>query len=118
MAIFTTHLLDGSSGLHACGVPLTLTCLSSGSSPPTLLFSCETDSSGRFERELDLTDFFSDSAYELVIRSGDYWSSRSGLGSSNFMNEIIFRFAMTDSSARYHLPVIMSPHSYSCWWSS
>jgi 5-hydroxyisourate hydrolase len=34
------------------------------------------------------------------------------------MTEIVLRFAMPDPASRYHMPVILSPHGYSVWWSS
>jgi 5-hydroxyisourate hydrolase len=34
------------------------------------------------------------------------------------MREIVLRFEMPDPSAQYHMPVILSPNSYSAWWSS
>jgi len=38
--------------------------------------------------------------------------------SVQILEEIVIRFTMLDPEARYHIPVIMSPNSYSCWWSS
>jgi 5-hydroxyisourate hydrolase len=36
----------------------------------------------------------------------------------HILDEIVIRFAMPDADAKYHIPIIMSPNSYSCWWSS
>ena len=36
----------------------------------------------------------------------------------NVVATIVIRFAITDNHKRYHLPVMLSPHSYSAWWSS
>ena len=33
------------------------------------------------------------------------------------MAEVVVRFSMADITARYHIPVILSPNSYSIWWS-
>jgi 5-hydroxyisourate hydrolase len=54
----------------------------------------------------------------MAIASGTYFQAlklpRTGM---QIVEEIVIRFSMPDPGARYHIPVIMSPNSYSCWWS-
>ena len=36
---------------------------------------------------------------------------------ARIMPEVVFRLRLPDPDARYHVPVIVSPHGYSVWWS-
>jgi 5-hydroxyisourate hydrolase len=55
----------------------------------------------------------------MVIASGAYFKTanlpRSG---AQILDEIVVRFTTPDPDSRYHIPVIMAPNSYSCWWSA
>ena len=33
------------------------------------------------------------------------------------MPVVVFRLRLSDPDARYHVPLIASPHGYSVWWS-
>ena len=55
----------------------------------------------------------------MLIASGAYFEGQVlPRESVQILEEIVIRFTMLDPEARYHIPVIMSPNSYSCWWSS
>jgi 5-hydroxyisourate hydrolase len=55
----------------------------------------------------------------MVIASGAYFKTanlpRSG---AQILDEIVVRFTTPDPDSSYHIPVIMAPNSYSCWWSA
>jgi 5-hydroxyisourate hydrolase len=55
----------------------------------------------------------------MVIASGAYFKQadlpRSG---AQILEEIVVRFTTLDPDCSYHIPVIMAPNSYSCWWSA
>jgi 5-hydroxyisourate hydrolase len=55
----------------------------------------------------------------MVIASGAYFRAtnlpRSG---AQILDEIVVRFTTPDPDSSYHIPVIMAPNSYSCWWSA
>jgi 5-hydroxyisourate hydrolase len=53
-----------------------------------------------------------------VFATGAYWQARDiARSGAQIMDEVVVRFVMTDAAARYHIPVILSPNSYSIWWS-
>jgi 5-hydroxyisourate hydrolase len=55
----------------------------------------------------------------MVIASGAYFKAadlpRSG---AQILDKIVVRFTTPDPDSSYHIPIIMAPNSYSCWWSA
>lgn len=118
MATVSSHLLNGTDGTHAADVKIQLNKVESGGNR-TLVFDSQTDTGGRLLETLDEKTLETDSSYELQIDSGSYWRSQKTDNShKNICEVILFRFRMPDASARYHLPFIISPNSYSVWWSA
>jgi len=110
MATITSHTLSGQDGTHAADILFTLVNLSSGIE----LFSVATDSKGRLSESVDLSGMHHDDRFEVTLQTANYWT-RQGLESTHFIDEIILRLRMPDHNARYHMPVILSPYSYSTW---
>ena len=113
MATVSTHVLNGVDGSHAGGIRAQLVNLGTG----RVVFSVKLDARGRLSQSVDLTGASPDDRYELCLATGDYWKER-GLTAKLIVDEIVLRFSMPDQSARYHLPVIFAPNSYSCWTSA
>ena len=115
MAVLSSHLLNGLDGTHAGHVSVSLTKIAADGAKSTV-FEEKSDQGGRFQQEVTVDD---KASYEMVIASGSYFAGRDipkfGM---QILSEIVIRFGMPDPNARYHIPVIMSPNSYSCWWSS
>ncbi len=114
MATISSHVLDSVIGDHAGG--LRIQCYQINS--PTdrnLLFDVVASGEGRIAEEIKVAD---SSSVELVFQSAEYFSSR-GMSEQGIqiMPEVVVRLALPDSSAKYHIPVMLSPHSYSIWWS-
>jgi hypothetical protein len=69
------------------------------------------------ERKRDIGFFkFLVCEFELVFQGADYFKTQ-GLDSGSMVSTVVIRFNMTDDQQRYHLPVMLAPHSYSTWWS-
>ena len=114
MALLTSHFLNGTDGTHAGNVKVSLWQI--GPHSRNLVFESQSEADGRFAEEIDVT---TDAGYELVVESGAYFQGRAGQQDSlQICDEIVIRFRMPDPDRRYHIPIIMSPNSYSCWWSS
>ena len=115
MATISSHTLNGVDGTHAGGIRVQVLERNSGK----ILFDSKTDEGGRLSEEVDISASPQDATYEMVFETGPYWEdsdvSRETL---QIMSEIVVRFQMPDPDARYHIPVILSPNSYSVWWSS
>ena len=114
MAVLTSHLLSGLDGTHAGGISVTLFQMkSTGSSDK--VFSKITDQGGRFAAEFRAE---ANGQYELVVKIGDYFNTvKSEKSDMRIISDIVIRFVTNDPDGRYHIPIIISPNSYSCWWS-
>ena len=78
------------------------------------MFSTATDAGGRLSETVDLAGADSADMFELTIASGPYWRDQ-GMDGVQTFGEIAVRFVMPVRDARYHIPVILSPNSHSCW---
>ena len=116
MATLTSHTLNSVDGSHAGGIAVELIEIANDGTRKSI-FSDNTDEGGRLSRDINSPD---DSAiYELVFRTGEYFEAllipRDG---PQISNEVVIRFEMKDPDGSYHIPLMLSPNSYSVWWSS
>jgi 5-hydroxyisourate hydrolase len=95
----TTHVLDTARGRPAAGVQIELTC------PDGTRRSVTTDGDGRAK----LADELAAGAHELVFAVGDYFGERA------FLDRVPVRFTVADPAAHYHVPLLVSPWSYSTY---
>ena len=94
----TTHVLDTTRGVPAAGVAIELR---HGGD----VVAAKTDADGR-ARLLNAT---AAGEYELVFAVGDYFGERA------FLDRVPVRFAIADPDAHYHVPLLVSPWSYSTY---
>ena len=115
MAIVSSHILDSVTGKSAVGIRSRLFRLQG---PDKLLvFDVAADQEGRIAETVEIDDANRGGEFELVFDGGDYFAAQS-LAADSMVRSVVIRFVMDDDSKRYHLPVMLSPHSYSTWWSS
>lgn len=103
----STHVLDTMHGCPAAGVKLTLT------HGDDVLFEGETDADGRCPaiRSLSLAA----GSYGLKFRAGDYFRGRGvALADPPFLDVITIDFGMS-GEGHYHVPLLVSPYSYSTY---
>jgi 5-hydroxyisourate hydrolase len=116
MAVLSSHFLNGVDGTHAGDVGVEVVSVAPDGSRHTV-FTGSSGADGRFLAEIEIEDGAQE--YEMVVASGPYFAARNlPAPGMQIMRVIIVRFTMPDPAARYHIPIIMSPNSYSCWWSS
>ena len=117
MAIVSSHTLNSVDGTHAGGITVTLSRIEGGLRTP--IFEVVTDAGGRFSQEIAADALPKGSTYEMVFQTGDYFDKmklpKSGL---TILRDVVIRFEMPDAEARYHMPLMLAPNSYSVWWSS
>jgi 5-hydroxyisourate hydrolase len=81
------------------------------------IFGEKMDEGGRLSKEISEPD--DTAVYELVFKTGDYFKAlaidRNG---PQISNEVVIRFEMKDPDGKYHIPLMLSPNSYSVWWSA
>jgi len=117
-ATVSSHTLNGVDGTHAGGVSVTLTRLNADNTRD-VIFQTETDPAGRLMQEISSEKIAADDNFEMVFATGAYWATQKlPQNGHRIMSEVVVRFTMPDTTGRYHIPVIISPNSYSVWWSS
>ncbi|HEX4767270.1 MAG TPA: hydroxyisourate hydrolase [Lichenihabitans sp.] len=112
MAHLSTHVLDTSNGRPAAGVSLTLTRLEPDGTR-TRLAETHTNADGRTDRPLLSGDAFTAGTYEIEFRIGDYFRTQ-GL-EPTFLDTVPLRFGVADPATKYHVPLLVSPWSYSTY---
>ena len=110
MATLSSHLLNSVNGTHASGVSVVINQINP-SGDKKIFFETKTDESGRILKDFELTSEDCACDYEMVCKTADYFLEK------NTVTEIIIKFKMEDPKKKYHLPIIMSPNSYTIWWS-
>jgi len=110
MTILTSHILNGADGTHASCIKVTFSQIG-----VEKIFETKTDDMGRFKKKIESLKIDSSATYELVFETGPYWIER---GYKQIMNQVVLRFNIPDIYKDYHMPIIISPNSYSAWWSS
>ena len=110
MATFSSHLLDATNGSHAANVDVIIYQIKSNGEKK-VFYETKTDNSGRLLKEFKLDDEDCKSEYEMICKTGDYFSEK------KIISEVVIKFKMTDPNKKYHIPIIISPNGYSIWWS-
>ena len=113
MASVSSHVLDSVRGTHAAGIRCVLWRIDG--EQRTAVFEVVADQEGRIAEEVALGADSPNTAFELVLHAADYFAGH-GIEARGCVREVVLRFAMREDR-RYHLPVMLSPNSYSTWWS-
>ncbi len=113
MGFLTTHVLDTARGRPASGVLIELFRVDNGRRH---LASATTNEDGRCEEPLLPEGAFHSGEYELVFHAGDYFAA-SGLSlpEPRFLDQVVIRFGVSDPDQHYHVPLLISPFSYSTY---
>ena len=101
----TTHVLDTMRGIPAAGVTIELWSLDQSK----MLKSVQTNSDGRVDEPLLAGEQLRAGSYELIFFVGDYFGER------RFLDRVPVRFVISDPAAKYHVPLLVSPWSYTTY---
>jgi hydroxyisourate hydrolase len=115
LAGLTTHVLDVTRGGPAERVRVELYELGAGGER-ALVADVATNADGRTDRPLIGGEEARAGRFELVFHAGDYFR-RQGVKTADppFLDLVPIRFAIADPKAHYHVPLILSPWSYSTY---
>ncbi|MDH3661914.1 MAG: hydroxyisourate hydrolase [Alphaproteobacteria bacterium] len=110
----STHVLDTATGLPATSLKVELYRLADGDAH--LIATTETNADGRTDAPLLTGDDMVAGNYQLVFHAGDYLR-RQGLGLAEplFLDQVPIRFGIAEPSKHYHVPLLLSPFSYSTY---
>ena len=112
MTKLTTHCLDTFSGKPAKGVKVEVYSISE---KKRKLSSTILNDNGRSDKPLLEGANFKEGEYEIVFFIGDYFKKLTNLPKIPFLNEVVIRFGVSKADEHYHVPLIVSPWSYSTY---
>jgi len=112
MGQLTTHILDTANGKPAGDVNIRLYAVAPDR---RLLASTVSNSDGRSDAALLAGDAMRSGEYELEFDIGPYFAAL-GIPTSTpaFLNTVVIRFAV-QAGQHYHVPLLVSPWSYSTY---
>ena len=113
MGKLSTHVLDTMHGQPAKGVELELYSLSP---ERKLVKKLKTNADGRTDKLLLSEDEMEEGQYEIVFHTQKYFKSKKvKQDNGSFLDDVPIRFSITDKEGNYHVPLLMSPWSYSTY---
>ncbi|TWG79205.1 5-hydroxyisourate hydrolase [Cupriavidus gilardii J11] len=114
MGRLTTHVLDTAAGIPGQGMSITLRKIVDNRRET--LKTVTTNHDGRCDQPLLEGEALAAGVYELDFAAGDYFRSRGVvLPEPAFLDVVTLRFGIADTSAHYHVPLLVSPWSYSTY---
>jgi 5-hydroxyisourate hydrolase-like protein (transthyretin family) len=76
------------------------------------IFSNKTDASGRLVQNFDFS-LKGNEIFEIEFKLSDIHNKKKGV----YCNDIIFRVSLSSEHEKFHIPIIVSQHGASSWWS-
>ncbi|WP_227369214.1 hydroxyisourate hydrolase [Halomonas sp. M20] len=114
MGRLTTHVLDTALGRPGNGLKIEIFRLEGDSR--TRLGEVTTNDDGRCDAPiLEGADLVA-GEYELLFHAGEYLASQQVAGDEpRFLDRIPLRFGVANPDEHYHVPLLLSPYSYSTY---
>ncbi len=113
MTKLTTHVLDVYSGKPGKGIKVEVYNLKNGKKEK--LNSVILNNDGRADKPLIEGSAFQNGQYEIVFFVGDYFKKITETSSIPFLDDVVIRFGISNSKEHYHVPLLVSPWSYSTY---
>jgi 5-hydroxyisourate hydrolase len=114
MGKLTTHVLDTAHGRPGAHIRIELFRIDDNAR--RALATAVTNSDGRCDAPLLEGDAFEAGEYELIFHAGDYFAAAGvALPAPRFVDRVVLRFGVSDAQAHYHVPLLVSPWSYSTY---
>ena len=115
MTGLTTHVLDTASGVPAAGLVIELW-RRDAVTTPALIKSVVTNNDGRTNDPLLTAGEVVSGGYELRFHVGDYFKAQNlTVADPPFLDIVPVAFAIADTDKHYHVPLLVSPWSYSTY---
>ncbi len=114
MAGLTTHVLDITRGGPARGVLIELYAIEGASR--SLVAKATTNADGRTDKPLIGAQEARVGRFELLFHAGEYFRREGAkLAEPPFLDVVPIQFGIADPAAHYHVPLLVSPWSYSTY---
>ena len=113
MTKLTTHVLDVYSGKPGKGIKVDLYYINNDKREK--LNSVILNDNGRTEKALVEGINFKEGKYELVFFVGSYFKKITETTKIPFLDDVIVKFGISNAKEHYHVPLLVSPWSYSTY---
>ena len=77
--------------------------------------SLKLNSDGRSDNPLAEGDNFLEGKYELIFYVGEYFKNITNIGKIPFLDDVVIKFGISNPKEHYHVPLLVSPWSYSTY---
>jgi hydroxyisourate hydrolase len=109
----STHVLDLSLGRPAAGMRIALSRLTPS---PESLKTVTTNADGRTDSPLLANADMAAGTYQLEFHVGEYFAGKgSPANGIPFLDIVPVRFGISDPSASYHVPLLVTPWAYNTY---
>ncbi|NND50028.1 MAG: hydroxyisourate hydrolase [Rhizobiales bacterium] len=112
MGQLTTHVLDTAAGCPAAGIHVEL--FRHTKSGPDKLAEARTNADGRLGWPILEGAEYKSGTYELVFHVGAYFK-KTQTGGELFLDTVPVRFVLDENEDHYHVPLLISPFSYTTY---
>jgi 5-hydroxyisourate hydrolase len=102
--VITTHVLDTAHGRPAAGIPVELARIDGDARE--VVRRTTTNADGR--TDAPLLEDAAEGEYEITFSVGEHFGE-------GFLDRVPVRFRVSDAGAHYHVPLLVSPWSYSTY---
>ena len=113
MTKLTTHVLDVFSGKPGKDIKVDLYFIEG--QKKVKINSLQLNNDGRADKPLVENENFKVGKYELVFFVGEYFKNITDLDPIPFLDEVVIRFGISSNKEHYHVPLLVSPWSYSTY---
>ncbi len=114
MGRLTTHVLDTAHGCPGQGIAVHLWRIDG--TDRTLVAESVTNDDGRCDGPVLEGSDFTVGIYELCFGAGAYFEVRGAdLPEPKFLDDVVIRFGIASPDEHYHVPLLISPFSYSTY---
>jgi 5-hydroxyisourate hydrolase len=114
MGRLTTHILDAAHGCPGSAIKVELYRVEGGQHE--LIATVVTNDDGRCDAPVLQGDDYRSGVYQLHFHAGDYYRARGvALPEPAFLDVVVLRFGIDAGQDHYHVPLLISPYSYSTY---
>ena len=114
MTKLTTHVLDIYSGIPGKGIKVDIYYYVQEDKKENLN-SVVLNNNGRADKPLVEGTNFKEGKYELVFFIGDYFKKLHNTKKIPFLDDVVIKFGISNVKEHYHVPLLVSPWSYSTY---
>lgn len=115
MAGLSTHVLDTANGRPAKGMAIDLHRIEA-TGTLTLIKSVHTNSDGRTDAPMLAGNDFRAGRYQITFHVADYFRNLGApMAEPPFLDDVPIRFGIADEKGHYHVPLLVTPWSYSTY---